>query len=52
MEWIEKLNEAITYMEEHLTEEIRCGELAKIACCSAYLSFSENVCLHGRCSSL
>ena len=22
MEWIEKLNEAITYMEEHLTDEI------------------------------
>lgn len=36
MEWVEKLNRTIRYMEDHLTEEISCGELAKIACCSAY----------------
>ncbi len=36
MEWVDELNRTIRYMEEHLTEEIRCGELAKIACCSAY----------------
>ncbi len=36
MEWVDGLNRTIRYMEEHLTEEIRCGELAKIACCSAY----------------
>lgn len=36
MEWVEKLNEAISYMEEHLTEEIDYGQLGKIACCSSY----------------
>lgn len=36
MEWIEKLNEAITYMEEHLTDEIDYEQLGKIACCSSY----------------
>ena len=36
MEWIERLNEAIQYLEEHLTEEIDYGKLGEIACCSAY----------------
>jgi AraC family transcriptional regulator len=36
MEWIDRLNDAITYMEEHMTEEIRYEEVAKVACCSAY----------------
>lgn len=36
MEWIERLNEAIGYIEEHLTEEIDYGQLGKIACCSSY----------------
>ena len=36
MEWIERLNEAITYIEEHLTEEIDYERLGKIACCSSY----------------
>ena len=36
MEWIEGLNKAISYIEEHLTEEISYDELARIACCSAY----------------
>ncbi len=36
MDWIERLNEAIRYMEEHLTEETDYGELARIAGCSAY----------------
>lgn len=36
MEWIERLNQSITYIEEHLTEEINYDEIAKIACCSTY----------------
>lgn len=36
MEWIERLNEAVNYIEEHLTEEIEYEKLAKIACCSSY----------------
>lgn len=36
MEWIERMNEAVRYIEEHLTEEMNYEELGKIACCSAY----------------
>lgn len=36
MEWIERLNQTIGYMEEHLKEEIDYGALAKIAGCSVY----------------
>ncbi len=36
MEWIERLNKTISYMEEHLTEEISYDELARMACCSTY----------------
>lgn len=36
MEWIERLNNAIGYIEEHLTDEIDYGQLGRIACCSAY----------------
>lgn len=36
MEWIERLNSAVNYMEEHLTEAIDYGDIAKIACCSTY----------------
>ena len=36
MEWIEKLNEAIGYMEEHLTDEIDYEQLGRIAGCSSY----------------
>ena len=36
MDWIERLNEAIRYMEENLTGEIEYDKLAQIACCSAY----------------
>lgn len=36
MEWIERLNEAIGYIEEHLTDEIDMAQLGRIACCSSY----------------
>lgn len=36
MEWIEKLNQSISYIEEHLTDEIDYGRLGQIACCSSY----------------
>lgn len=36
MEWIERLNNAIAYLEEHLTEEVDYAQLGKIACCSAW----------------
>jgi AraC family transcriptional regulator len=36
MDWIEKLNAAISYIEEHITEEIDLSEVAKVACCSSY----------------
>lgn len=36
MEWIERLNDAIAYIEEHLTEEIDYEQLGQIACCSSY----------------
>lgn len=36
MEWVERLNNAINYIEKHLTKEIDYDEVAKIACCSTY----------------
>ena len=36
MKWVERLNEAIGYMEEHLTDEIDYEQLGRIACCSSY----------------
>lgn len=36
MEWIDRLNEAISYIEEHLTDEIDYEQLGRIACCSSY----------------
>lgn len=36
MEWIERLNEAIAYIEEHLTGELDYEQLGRIACCSSY----------------
>ncbi len=36
MEWVERLNQSIAYIEEHLTEEIDYAQLGKIACCSSY----------------
>lgn len=36
MEWVERLNQSIRYIEEHLSCEIAYEQLGKIACCSAY----------------
>lgn len=36
MEWVDGLNRTIAYIEEHLADEIRYEELAKLACCSVY----------------
>jgi AraC family transcriptional regulator len=36
MEWIQRLNSAVNFIEEHITDEIEYAELAKIACCSTY----------------
>lgn len=36
MEWIERLNKAINYIEENLKGDIDYKHLAKIACCSTY----------------
>lgn len=36
MEWIERLNSVINYIEEHITNELDYEKLAKIACCSTY----------------
>lgn len=36
MEWVENLNEAIKYLEQHLTEDMDYTQLAKKAGCSAY----------------
>lgn len=36
MEWVDRLNAAIRYIEEHLTDEIDYEQLGQIACCSSY----------------
>lgn len=36
MEWIQRLNQTIGYIEENITGEIDYGTLAKTACCSSY----------------
>lgn len=36
MEWIERLNDVIKYIEQHLTDEIEYEQLSKITCCSTY----------------
>ena len=36
MDWVERLNQSIAYIEEHLTSEIDYKRLGQIACCSAY----------------
>lgn len=36
MEWVDKLNQAMDYIEEHLTEDMDYQKLGQIACCSAF----------------
>lgn len=36
MDWMERLNESMKYIEEHLTDEIDYEQLGRIACCSAW----------------
>lgn len=36
MEWLERLNEVINYMEEHLTDEMDMEKISQIACCSSF----------------
>jgi AraC family transcriptional regulator len=36
MDWVNKMNDAITYIEEHITEDISYSEAARVACCSTY----------------
>ena len=36
MEWVERMNRAIGYIEDHLADEIDFEEAAKAACCSVY----------------
>lgn len=36
MEWVERLNQSIDYIEEHLRDDIDYAQLGRIACCSAY----------------
>lgn len=36
MEWLERLNQAMAYLEDHLEEEADLGRMAQIACCSAF----------------
>lgn len=36
MQWVEGLNQAINYIEQHLTEELDHDQLGRMACCSSY----------------
>ena len=36
MDWIERLNHAVAYIEENLTEELDYERLGELACCSPY----------------
>ncbi len=36
MEWVARLNEALTYIEDHLEGEVDTDKLASIACCSTF----------------
>lgn len=36
MEWLERMNRAIDYIETNLTENVELSEVARLACCSSY----------------
>ena len=36
MEWVERMNKALDYLEEHLAGEVELEEAARLACCSPY----------------
>lgn len=36
MDWVERFNEALRYLEAHLTEEVDYQKLGELACCSSY----------------
>lgn len=36
MEWLDHMNEAISYLEDNITDKIDYSQVAKIACCSVY----------------
>lgn len=36
LDWLERLNQSLNYLEDHLDQEISYQEIAKIACCSSY----------------
>ncbi|AEE15987.1 AraC family transcriptional regulator [Treponema brennaborense] len=36
MEWFDRMNDAVSYIETHLTETVRYEEAARIACCSTF----------------
>ncbi len=36
MEWIERLNSAVNYIEENIKDTLNLEEVSRIACCSTY----------------
>lgn len=36
MDWIDRMNQAVAYIEEHLEEDVDSEALGRIACCSAF----------------
>ncbi len=36
MEWVEKLNQSMDYIEQNLTKELDYEQLGRVACCSSY----------------
>jgi AraC family transcriptional regulator len=36
MDWLQRINGAMNYIEDNLTEDINYSKIAKIACCSSY----------------